>query len=90
MEVHMIGKITTAAAAAILLASVGVASAADHAHQARTSAASHSYYDFAPQTPFNDSYYNRDYWNGVNGVAPANNPLRDPLAGTVFENVAPY
>jgi hypothetical protein len=44
----------------------------------------------SPQTPFNDSYYNRDYWNGVNGVAPANNPLRDPLVGTVFENVAPY
>jgi hypothetical protein len=85
MEVVMTGKITTAAAAAILLASVGAASAATHAHQTRTSAAaSHSYYDFAPQN------FNQDYWNGVNGVAPGGSPLRDPFAGTVFENVAPY
>ena len=90
----MTGKITAVVATAILLASGAVASAAPNAHHERTSAPSRLYYDFvsqAPsQAPLNEPYYNQDYWNGVDGVAPTGTPARDPFAGTVFENVAPY
>src|ERR1700691_2252791 len=87
----MTGKITATVATAIPLASAAVASAAPNAHRGRTSAASHSYYDFVPeapsQAPRNDYYYNQDYWNGVNGVAPTGIPARDPFAGTVLETL---
>lgn len=76
----MTGKITAAVAAAVLLASAGVASAQTRHHAAQVGA--------QPQAAYTDSYYNRDYWAGV---APAGRPERpDPLAGTVFEGVAPY
>jgi hypothetical protein len=83
MEISMTGKITAAVVAAILFASAGVASAQTNGHSARTS--SHW------QAPYSDSYYNRDYWEGVEGVAPGVRiEQRDPYAGTVFEGVAPY
>jgi hypothetical protein len=38
-----------------------------------------------------DSYYNRSYWNGVQGVVPYNrNNGYDPLRGTYFDGVVPY
>jgi hypothetical protein len=74
----MTGKITAAVVAAILVASAGVASAKASKHWAQTSV----------QAPYSDSYYDRDYWNGV---APAGRiQLHDPNAGTYWEGVAPY
>ncbi len=73
----MIGKITAAAAVAVLLASAGVASA-----QTRPA---HVYGAWQP--PFANSYYNQDYWRAV---APNLSQPRDPFVGTVFDNVAPY
>jgi hypothetical protein len=83
VEIDMTGKITAIVAAVVLIASVGVASAQPKRHVARVAA------PYAQtQAPYADSYYNHDYWAGV---APAGRPEpRDPLAGTVFEGVAPY
>ena len=79
----MIGKLTAAAAVAILVASAGVASAQTKAHQPRPDAAWQTW-----QTPYANSYYNGDYWRGV---APLGlTEQRDPYVGTVFEGVAPY
>jgi hypothetical protein len=73
----MTGKITAILAAAVVLASAGVASAQPGRH-ARW------------QAPYADSYYNGDYWAGIQGVAPYQTPRFDPYAGTVFQGVAPY
>jgi hypothetical protein len=74
----MTSKITAAVVAALVLGSAGVASAQTGRHGSWTSA----------QTPYSQSYYNGDYWNGV---APAGRiQQRDPYVGTPFENVAPY
>jgi hypothetical protein len=38
-----------------------------------------------------DSYYDRSYWNGAQGVVPYNsNNGYDPLRGTYFDGVVPY
>ena len=80
----MTGKITAIVAAVVLIASAGVASAQPKRHVARVAIAPYA----QTQAPYADSYYNHDYWAGV---APAGRPEpRDPLAGTVFEGVAPY
>jgi hypothetical protein len=78
----MTSKITAAMVAAILFGSAGVASAQTGRHGSWTSVQ-------APYSqPSYDSYYNRDYWNGV---TPAGRiQPRDPYVGTPFENVAPY
>jgi hypothetical protein len=80
MEVDMIGKISVATLALVLV-SAGIASAqSSHALRAHPAA--------TLQAPYADSYYNKDYWDGV---APAGRiQLRDPYVGTPFENVAPY
>jgi len=71
----MTGKITAAVVAAILLGSVGVASA----QIGRTG---------PTYSPYYNSYYNGNYWQGV---SPAGRIYqRDPYAGTVFDGVAPY
>jgi hypothetical protein len=80
MEIDMTGKITAIVAAALLVASAGVASAQPKRHVAHIGT--------QVQAPYADFYYNRDYWAGV---APAGRPLPpDPLTGTVFEGIAPY
>jgi hypothetical protein len=78
MEIDMTGKLTAIVAAAIVLGSVGVASAQTHRYVPRAHW----------QAPYADSYYNRDYWAGVGRYGTYDR--FDPYAGTVFEGVAPY
>ena len=74
----MIGKITTALGVALLLGSVGVASAQTRMHAPANGVL---------QAPFAD-YYNQDYWRGFGSTfSPAG---LDPYAGTIWEGVAPY
>lgn len=83
----MTGKITAIVTAAVLIATAGVAFAQPKRHVPQTAGQWQAPYARA-QAPYVDSYYNRDYWAGV---YPAGRPEpRDPLAGTVFEGVAPY
>ena len=70
-------KITAVVAAAVVLASAGVASAQTNRH-ARAQW----------QAPYVNSYYNQDTRNLRFGHA--NDRQFDPLAGTVLEGVAPY
>ena len=87
VESDMTGKITAIVAAAILIISAGAASAQPKRHVARVGDQWQAPYA-QTQAAYVDSYYNRDYWAGV---APAGRPEpRDPLAGSVFEGVAPY
>jgi hypothetical protein len=76
----MTSKITAVLAAALVLASAGVASAQTGRRAQWQAPYGESYY----------GYYNRDYWAGIQGVAPYRTPRFDPYAGTVFEGVAPY
>jgi hypothetical protein len=76
-EKNMISKITAIFAAAALLASAGAASAQTNRH-ARAQW----------QTPYANSYYSQDTRNLRFGHA--NDRQFDPLAGTVFDGVAPY
>ncbi|MGC1349957.1 MAG: hypothetical protein WA858_09275 [Xanthobacteraceae bacterium] len=79
----MIGKITAAVVAAILLSSAGVASA----QNGRTGPTYSRYH----HTPYRNSYYNGTYWRGIRNVAPySSNNEYDPLRGTYFDDVAPY
>ena len=71
----MTRKITAILAAAVVLASAGVASA-----QARFGA--------PPQVPYANSNYDHDYWAGAAGIVPGGPD--NPYAGTVFDGVAPY
>ena len=80
VEIDMTGKIAAIVAAVVLIASAGVASAQPKRHVPRTAD--------QWQAPYADSYYNRDYWAGV--YPAGRSEPRDPLAGTVFEGVAPY
>ena len=73
----MISKITAILAAAALLAYAGVAPAQTNRH-ARVQW----------QAPYVNSYYNQDTRNLRYGHA--NDHQFDPLAGTVFDGVAPY
>jgi hypothetical protein len=73
----MTGKIAAILAAVVVLASAGVASAQPNRR---------AYW----QAPYANSYYNRDYWVGIQGVAPYQTPRFDPYAGTVWDGVAPY
>ena len=70
-------KITAIVAAAVVLASAGVASAQTSRHAGAQW-----------QAPYAGSYYNQDTRNLRYGHA--NDRLSDPLAGTVFDGVAPY
>ena len=70
----MISKITAILAAALVLGSAGAASARTHRH-------------VGWQAPYANSY-NQDTRNLRYGHA--NDPQFDPLAGTVFDGVAPY
>jgi hypothetical protein len=78
----MIGKITVALIAAILLSSVGVASA----QVGRTGPAYNPYY--GPY--YYNSYYNGAYWRGIQNVAPYRSGGYDPYYRTYLDNVAPY
>ena len=73
----MPGKITTILAAAVMLASAGVASAQTNRHVGAKW-----------QAPYADSYYNQDARNLRFGNA--NERQHNPLAGTVLDGVAPY
>jgi hypothetical protein len=73
-ENNMISKITAILAAALVLGSAGAASAQTHRHAGW-------------QAPYANSY-NQDTRNLRYGHA--NDPQFDPLAGTVFDGVAPY
>jgi len=75
----MTGKITAILAAAIVLASASVASAQTNRHAGAQW-----------QAPSANSYYNGDYWAGIQGVVPYQTPRFDPYAGTVWDGVAPY
>ena len=75
----MTSKITVILAAAVVLASAGVASAQTNRHGGAQW-----------QAPYANSYYNRDYWARIQGVAPYETPHFNPYAGTVFDGVAPY
>ena len=77
----MTSKITALLAAALVFASAGVASAqvGRRGDEWRT-----------PYGGYYDGYYNRDYWRGIQGVAPYHTPRFDPYAGTIYEGVAPY
>jgi hypothetical protein len=70
-------KITAIVAAAVVLASAGVASAQTSRHAGTQW-----------QAPYAGSYYNQDTRNLRYGHA--NDRQSDPLAGTVFDGVAPY
>ena len=70
----MISKITAILAAALVLGSAGAASAQTHRHAGW-------------QAPYANSY-NQDTRNLRFGHA--NDAQFDPLAGTVFDGVAPY
>jgi hypothetical protein len=77
MENDMIGKITAIVAAALVLGSAGVASAQSNRHAGTQW-----------QAPYANSYYTQDTRNLRYGHA--NDPLYNPLAGTVLDGVAPY
>jgi|SRR5262249_48965004 hypothetical protein len=78
VEIEMTGKISAIVAAAVLIASAGVASAQPARHVA------HVARHVQVLTP--DAGYNYHF----RGDGPAARPQADPYAGTVFENVAPY
>jgi len=82
----MTGKIAAIVAAVVLIASAGVASAQPKRHVPRADQWQAPYAQ--TQAPYADTYYNRDYWAGV--YPAGRSEPRDPLAGTVFEGVAPY
>jgi len=86
VEIDMTGKIAAIVAAVVLIASAGVASAQPKRHVPRTDQWQAPYAQ--TQAPYADTYYNRDYWAGV--YPAGRSEPRDPLAGTVFEGVAPY
>jgi hypothetical protein len=73
----MIGKIAPILAAAVMLASTGVASAQTNRHGGARW-----------QAPYANSYYNQDTRNLRYGHA--NDRQFDPLAGSVFDGIAPY
>jgi hypothetical protein len=73
----MTGKITAILAATVVLASAGVASAQTNRHAGALW-----------QAPYANSYYNQDTRNLRYGHA--SDRQFDPLAGTVFDGVAPY
>jgi hypothetical protein len=76
-ENRMTSKITAILAAAVVLASAGVASAQTNRHTGTQW-----------QAPYANSFYNQDTRNLRYGHA--NDRQYDPLAGTVFDGVAPY
>jgi hypothetical protein len=78
VEIEMTGKISAIVAAALLIASAGVASAQTARHV--------GYVARQVQVQAPDAGYNHHF----RGDAPAARPQADPYAGTVFENVAPY
>jgi hypothetical protein len=78
-EVDMSNRILIAAVSAILLASIGLASA----QQGRAHWQVSNAYGYAPHDA---SYYNKGYWDAV---APNIHVRPDPYVGTVRENVAP-
>jgi hypothetical protein len=83
MEVEMIGKITAAATAAIVLASAGAAFA-----QGNAPVPPHGVRQSPYQAAYADPYFNKTYWDAI---APRGKvELRDPYVGTVWESVVPY
>jgi hypothetical protein len=76
MEVDMTRKITAILAAAVVLASAGVASAQTNSHRTNGQWQGR-------QAPYND------IWTG-SGFPAGSYDHRDPLAGSVFDGVAPY
>jgi hypothetical protein len=69
-RINMTGKITAILAAAVVLASAGVASAQTSRH-------------VGAYAPYANSYYNHDYWVGIQGVAPyQTQPSFDSFGGT--------
>jgi hypothetical protein len=74
----MISKITAILAAAVVLASAGIAAAQTSSHPARTNGQWQ-----AKQAPYSD------IWTG-SGFPAGRYDQRDPYAGSVFDGVAPY
>jgi hypothetical protein len=81
VEIDMTGKITAIVAAVVVIASAGIASAQPKRHAVQVAPYTQT------QAPYVDSYYDRAYWAGVYPAGRAE--PRDPLAGTVFEGIAP-
>jgi hypothetical protein len=77
VEMKMVSKISAVIAAAALIVAAGAASAQPVRHVAHVA---HQYQAQAPE----GSYYH------FRGDASGVRPQADPLAGTVFEGVAPY
>jgi hypothetical protein len=75
----MAHKIAAVLVAAIMLASTGVASAQTNSHAARM----HGQWQARQQAPYSD------VWTG-SGFTAGRYDHRDPLAGSVFDGVAPY
>jgi hypothetical protein len=78
MENNMTRKITAVLAAAVVLTSAGVAAAQTNSHPARTNGQWQ-----ARQAPYSD------IWTG-SGFPVGRYDQRDPLAGSVFDGIAPY
>jgi hypothetical protein len=80
MEIVMSVKTLAAMSAAILLASVSLASAQT---QVRARAPAHAKTYATTQThPYGDSYFNQEYWKDVGQFIVPSDP--DPTKGTVF------
>jgi hypothetical protein len=76
----MSGKIIAAMAVTVLLATTSFASARTKAHH---------HVGYGSDGRYYSSYYDQQYWNAVTprGVG---NWRRDPYAGTIWDDVAPY
>jgi hypothetical protein len=77
MEKNMTRKITAILAAAVVLGSFGVASAGTNNHR------SNGQWQARQQAPYSD------VWTG-SGFPAGRYDHRDPLAGSVFDGIAPY
>jgi hypothetical protein len=79
MKNNITGKITAIPAAAVVLASAGVAWAQTNRHAGAQWL-----------VPNANPYYNRDYWVGNPRLNGHSFNTFGPYAGTIFEGVVPY
>jgi hypothetical protein len=84
----MIRKITGVAVVALLLGSVGIASAQTNTHAAQVNGVRQAPFAASYQAPYGNSYFNQDYWRAIAPNGLLDRP--DPYVGTVWEGVAPY
>jgi hypothetical protein len=86
LEAEMSKKLLIAAAAAVLVASTGLASAQPGSHTRRQAPRAYVQTPYA-QAPYADPYYDESYWSAVAShlyVRP------DPFVGTIWEGVVSY